>query len=127
MKYIRQTIIAGATAIRTIYSSTGERKPGLQRRARANMSPEKVQAVNLRNAIKKLTAILNHNFEDGDYHVTLTYRTEPTKEQAKNKLRKFKSNMRKHHSLPEYGRSYPLPIVVYHVPPYSKFCWNWRY
>ena len=94
MKYIRQTIIAGATAIRTIYSSTGERKPGLQRRAHVNLSPEKVQAVNLRNAIKKLTAILNHNFEDGDYHVTLTYRIEPSKEQAKSKLQKFKSNMR---------------------------------
>lgn len=94
VKYIRQTIIAGATAIRTIYSSTGERTPGLQRKAHMNLSPEKVQAVNLRNAIKKLTAILNNNFTDGDYHITLTYRNEPGREEAKDEIRKFKNNMR---------------------------------
>ena len=94
MKYVRQTIIAGLTAIRTIYSSTGERTPGLKRKARQNLTPEKVQAVNLRNAIKKLTAILNNNFSDGDYHITLTYREEPDREEAKECLRKFKNNMR---------------------------------
>ena len=94
MKYIRQTIIAGVTAIRTIYSSTGERTPGMKRKARQNLTPEKVQAVNLRNAVKKLTAILNHNFSDGDYHITLTYKEEPEREDAKEALRRFKNNMR---------------------------------
>lgn len=103
MKYIRQTIIAGVTAIRSIYSSTGERTPGLQRKARQNLTPEKVQAVNLRNAVRKLAAILNHNFADGDYHITLTYRIEPDLQEAKEALRKFKNNMRdrmKRRSLP---------------------------
>lgn len=94
MKYIRQTIIAGATAIRSIYSSTGMRTPGLQRKAHQNLTPEKVQAVNLRNAIKKLAAILNHNFCDGDFHVTLTYRDEPDPQTAKEILKRFKANMR---------------------------------
>ena len=94
MKYIRQTIIAGVTAIRSIYTSTGERTPGMKRKAHQNLTPEKVQAVNLRNAIKKLTAILNSNFSDGDYHVTLTYRTEPSSGEAADMLRRFKNNMR---------------------------------
>ena len=94
MKYIRQTIIAGATAIRSVFSTTGERTKGQKRNVRVNLTPEKVQAVNLRNAIKKLTAILNENFTDGDYHITLTYAVEPTKEEAKENLRKFKKNMR---------------------------------
>jgi len=94
MKYIRQTIIAGSTAIRSIFTSTGERTPAQKRKARQNLTPEKVQAANLRNAIKKLTAILNANFSDGDYHVTLTYKDEPSKEDARDALRKFKARMR---------------------------------
>lgn len=91
---MKQTIIAGVTAIRSVFSTTGERPKGQKKSIRINETPEKVRAVNLRNAIKKLTAILNHNFRDGDYHITLTYEAEPSKKEAKENLRKFKRNMR---------------------------------
>ena len=94
MKYVKQTIVAGSTIIRSIFASTGEKRKGASRSHRVNLTPEKVQAVNLRNAIKKLAAILNHNFSDGDYHVTLTYGSDPTPEEAREILKKFKKNMR---------------------------------
>lgn len=93
MKIIRETIVAGRTIIRSLHPGVGKRTPGLKRRARENKTPEKVAAVNLRNAIKKLTAILNHNFRDGDYHITLTYAASPSPEEAKRSLERFLRNM----------------------------------
>lgn len=49
---------------------------------------------NLKNAILKLTAILNANFQNGDYHITLTHADDPTPEEAKERLNRFLTRMR---------------------------------
>ena len=94
MKYIKQTIIAGCTILRSVFPSTGERKPGQKRTQRVNKSPESVMKTNLRNSILKLTAIINENFKNGDYHITLTHADDPTPEEAKERLNKFLDRMR---------------------------------
>ena len=48
------------------------------------------------NAERKLTMILNHNFRDGDFHLTLTYKDIPTPEEAKKALSKFTRQLRNH-------------------------------
>ncbi len=103
MKIIRETIVAGRTILRSLHPGVGKRTPGLKRKARENQTPEKVARVNYRNAVKKLTAILNHNFRDGDYHITLTYAEEADPQQAKERLEKFLRNVHdycKRHDIP---------------------------
>lgn len=91
MKIYRETIVAGRTIIQSLRASTRiKTKKGEKRAPKSNPTPEAVRKVNLRNAVKHLTAILNHNFRVNDYHLTLTYSgIEPTKEEAKKNLQNF--------------------------------------
>ena len=93
MKIIRETIVAGRTIMRSLHPGVGKRTPGLKRKAKQNQTPEKVAAVNFRNAVKRLTAILNNNFKDGDYHITLSYAAETDPQEAKACLDRFLRNM----------------------------------
>ena len=70
--YYRDTIIAGRTADRLASSDKDIHK---RRKAKAKNEPDPGGCgyTNFRNAVKMLTAKLNHNFVPGDYHLTLTY------------------------------------------------------
>lgn len=94
MKYIKQTIVAGCTILKSVFPSTGKRKPGQKRKPKVNRSPESVRKANLRNAIIKLTAIINENFRNGDYHLVLTFADDPSLEEVKDRLQKFLRRMR---------------------------------
>lgn len=94
MKYIKQTIVAGCTILKSVFPSTGERKPGQKRKQKVNKTPESVKKTNLRNAVIKLTAILNANFRNGDYHIVLTNADDPTLEEVKDRMQKFLRRMR---------------------------------
>lgn len=98
MKIYRETIVAGRTIIQSLRASTRiKTKKGEKRAAKSNPTPEAVRKVNLRNAVKNLTAILNHNFKVNDYHLTLTYSgIEPTKEEAKRNLQNFMKAMKRY-------------------------------
>lgn len=108
MKYIKQTIVAGCTILKSVFPSTGTRKPGQKRRPKVNKTPESVKKTNLRNAIIKLTAIINENFKNGDYHITLTNADDPSMEETKERMQKFLRRMR--------GRSKAKT---------SGFLWKW--
>lgn len=88
--------MAGRTIIQSLRASTRiKTKKGEKRAAKSNPTPEAVRKVNLRNAVKNLTAILNHNFDESDYHLTLTYSgAEPDKAEAKRCLTNFFRNMK---------------------------------
>lgn len=64
-----------------------------------NPTPEAVARTNFRNAVKMLTAKLNHNFVPGDYHLTLTYEKVKAPADAKkcldNFIRKVRSACKK--------------------------------
>lgn len=98
MKIYRETIVAGRTIIQSLRASTRiKTKKGEKRAAKSNPTPEAVRKVNLRNAVKMLTSILNNNFGLGDYHLTLTYAgEEPTKEEAKRTLQNFQKAMKRY-------------------------------
>lgn len=71
------------------------KKKGERRNPKTNPSSEAVKKVNQRNAERKLTALLNNNFTDGDYHLTLTYKgTPPTQEEAKKDVTNYLRNVR---------------------------------
>lgn len=63
---------------------------------RKKPTPEEMQKINERNAIKKLRRKIYANFEPGDLFLTLTYRREerPTAEEAKRELRRFFGRLR---------------------------------
>lgn len=95
--YYKETIVAGRTILRTLRAST--RLPGQKhekRKPKTNPTREAVMKVNDRNAVKLLTAKLNHNFKPGDLHITLTYKDMPTMEEAKKTRDKFIRNLRNH-------------------------------
>ncbi len=97
MKYIQKTTIAGDTIEieKTRSARFGEKIPRSQNE---NGTPKSVKEINRRNAIKKLTRILNANFWPNDLHIVLTYSDDylPTSPQEGQKLLdKFKRDMRK--------------------------------
>lgn len=91
--FYRDTIVAGKTIMRSLKAVTRIETKGQKRRAKANPTSEAVRKVNFRNAVKILTAKLNHNFKHGDYHLTLTYKTPMAPDEAKKELSKFLRNM----------------------------------
>lgn len=93
MKVIRETCVAGSVIDVTVRVPSGNHKnPRAQKK---NITKEKVQKNNDRIAAKKLTRILNANFDRNCWHHTLTYGTEPTAEQAMRELRNFISRARR--------------------------------
>ena len=97
--YYRDTIIAGRTKLIALRAVTRTYIKGEKRKPRMNPTPEAVARTNFRNAVKMLTAKLNHNFVPGDYHLTLTYEKVKAPADAKkcldNFIRKVRSACKK--------------------------------
>lgn len=97
MPYIKRTVHAGnMIEIKKYYSARYGKKNNGIRAERQEVSSEKQKEINERNAVEKLTWLLNANFGAGDYHVTLTYAesSKPEPEQAKENMRKFLRKLR---------------------------------
>lgn len=97
--YYRDTIIAGRTKLIALRAVTRTYIKGEKRKPKMNPTPEAVARTNFRNAVKMLTAKLNHNFVPGDYHLTLTYEKVKAPADAKkcldNFIRKVRSACKK--------------------------------
>ncbi len=78
------------------------------RQKRHKPTPEEMAAVNERNAIRKLTQILNANFTEGDHWLTLTYpkyykpNPEDAKRDVKRLLKKLRKEYRRHGTVFKY-------------------------
>lgn len=100
MKRIRETIEAGSSILIREYdlASYGKRR-GEPRKPKENPSPLSKVRANWREAVRKLTALMNENCREGDWHLVFTYRAEnrPSDPQkAKNDfLRKILPEIRK--------------------------------
>lgn len=93
MRVIRETCVAGRVIDVTVRVPSGNhRKPRSQKK---NITKEAVQKNNDRMTVKKLTRILNANFDKKCWHDTLTYACEPTAEEAARKLRNFIARVRR--------------------------------
>lgn len=87
--YYRKIITAGNfITVKKIFSTRqGKHSP---RGPNSNATPKDVAAQNERNAVDKLTYLLNANFQKGkDGHLTLTYATVPDPAVAKKMAEKF--------------------------------------
>lgn len=88
MKRIRETVEAGRSILIREYDlfNTGRRR-GEPRKPKENPSPLSKERANFRAALRNLTALMNENCNDGDWHLTFTYLAEerPTDPQAAKK------------------------------------------
>lgn len=87
MKVIRETCVAGNVIDVTIKVTSGLHSS--IRKPKMNITSEKVQRNNDRQAAKKLARIINANFDKNSWHDTLTYKNAPSTEEAKAELKRF--------------------------------------
>lgn len=73
MPYIEETCIAGNTIERYKYYSPGAHPKGERREKKEKPSKESVKKANLKRAERKLRRLMNTNFKDGDYSLTLDF------------------------------------------------------
>lgn len=98
MPYIKETCVAGKTKEFNYYYSYHVHKKGEKRRKKVERTCEAQKKVNLRQAVKKLTRILNANFNQNDYYLTLKYKKEErpkTKEELRKHIDKYLRDMRR--------------------------------
>ena len=74
MPYMKETCVAGRTIEVRKYYSFHTPPPGDHRGAREKPTPERVERANRRKAETDLRRLMNANFTDEDYSLTLTYR-----------------------------------------------------
>ena len=77
MGYRTRTIKAGPRLEVEIYPIFGRENSGRLRAAKHNLTPEAVQRNNEERSRRKLIQLIDENFDERDYHVTLTYAGKP--------------------------------------------------
>lgn len=97
MPYIKSVCKAGKTMeIEKYYTYRCGPAEG-KRRKKVNKTSKMQQEINDRQAVKKLTRILNANFDETSWYITFSYAKDkrPDVETMKNHIRKLLSDMRK--------------------------------
>ena len=90
MGYRTRTIKAGPRLEVEIYPIFGRENSGRLRAAKHNLTPEAVQRNNEERSRRKLIQLIDANFTEKDYHVTLTYAgTPPAYEKARADVKNF--------------------------------------
>lgn len=96
MGVIKYITVAGSTIFVKVKQGRKKRTPGEKRQQREKATPEDIEKINQKNAERILAILINYNFKCGDLHIVLTYSgEEPSKEQAKKNLEKFKRDLAK--------------------------------
>lgn len=97
MPYIKQTCKAGKTKEFSFYYSTTYDKKGGSRKKKQNKTKEAQKKVNDRQAERRLTRILNANFDGSCDYITFSYAEDkrPTKEQLRKDIDHLLRDMRK--------------------------------
>lgn len=86
MRVVREICVAGKVIDVTVKVPAGNSG---KRKEKKKITSETVQKVNDRNAKKKLARLINANFDTTSFHDTLTYKHEPSPEEAQHELKKF--------------------------------------
>ena len=90
---IKSTVISGGLKYTTIRIRPAEMRE--KRKKKRKPTSESVQRNNERLAERHLAILLGNNFEDGDYHITLTYAREPDPEESKKIMRNYLDRLRR--------------------------------
>lgn len=90
----RRTAVCGSTIYTQITLGRKE-LPGKKRKSKRQETRLSVREYNRRMAQRNLSMLLNYNFKPGDMHLVLTYKNEPTTQEAKRELKNFLSRLRR--------------------------------
>lgn len=95
MGYRTATTWAGDRLEAEVYPIYGRLDRAVARAARQNVTRDAQQRVNDRRAERRLILLAEANFGRADYHMTLTYKTEPTEERAQKDIANFFARVRR--------------------------------
>ena len=102
MKRIREVIEAGSTLLIREYDlPSSVRRPKEARKPKENPSPLSKVRANYRDAVRKLTALMNENCRDNDWHLVFTYSAENRPSDPIAARREFLKNI-----IPKIRRAY---------------------
>ena len=104
MGYRTKTTTAGPRLEAEVYPMFGREQERRARAARKNLTPDKMQRLNLERAKRHFIQLIDANFTEKDIHLTLTYREAPDYERAQKDVRNFLlkvKRIRKRRELPE--------------------------
>lgn len=111
MAYRTTTTLAGDTLVAEIYPAWGRKKKTEAKRARHNLTPERIQKYNEQRARFRLELLLDTNFTADDLNMTLTYTDAPTEAEARKDVKNYIARLkreRKKRGLPEMKYVYAL-------------------
>ena len=111
MAYRTTTTLAGDTLVAEIYPAWGRKKKTEAKRARHNLTPERIQKYNEQRARFRLELLLDTNFTADDLNMTLTYTDAPTEAEARKDVKNYIARLkreRKKRDLPEMKYVYAL-------------------
>lgn len=111
MAYRTTTTLAGDTLVAEIYPAWGRKKKTEAKRARHNLTPERIQKYNEQRARFRLELLLDTNFTADDLNMTLTYTDAPTEAKARKDVKNYIARLkreRKKRGLPEMKYVYAL-------------------
>ena len=123
MGYRTTTTVAGDILVAEIYPAWGREKRKTGRKAKRNLTPERIQKYNEQRARFRLELLMDNNFTADDLNMTLTYTDAPTEAEARKDVKNYIARLkreRKRRGLPEMkyvyalederdGRTTPLP------------------
>lgn len=88
--------------------------PGMPRQKRGKRTPEEMAAQNMWRRKRYLRRLIELNFQGGDWHVTLTCRSEdrPTTEEAPGRIRSFRDALRREYKKRGWALKYIITCEV---------------
>lgn len=95
MGYRTKTTRAGDRLEAEVYPIFGRSDAGKARAEKKHVTREAQKRLNDKRAERRIILLAETNFTDQDYHLTLTYRTEPTEERAAKDLANFLARVRR--------------------------------
>ena len=130
MPYIKEICWAGKIIEICKYHAAHYNCKGGKRNSKENPTPESQIKVNLRIASKKLRRLLNANFQDGDFLLTLSYRKEnrPSgSEEMQEHIKGFLKKLRRRYNSQSITLKYVYvkeigPRHAAHVHMVANFC-----
>lgn len=95
MGYRTKTTKAGPRLEAEVYPIFGRRMEQQARAAKARITPEKQQRLNMERAKRHFIQLVDANFTEEDIHLTLTYMNAPEYERARKDVRNFLNKVKR--------------------------------
>ena len=111
MGYRTTTTVAGDILVAEIYPAWGREKKTTARKAKRNLTPDRIQKYNEQRARFHLELLMDNNFTADDLNMTLTYTDAPTEAECRKDVKNYIARLkreRKRRGLPELKYIYAI-------------------